>query len=126
AIGSGLEHAESQFMLGEHTRDASLEDTVLLSYVAKKRSEISPGVGKKHTDMFVIPPTGRYFLNHDNIRHLDAAYKKMERSQLKAFKRAKIEIRDYVALLRMEAEKRQLSVTKAAEPEAPLSPIHDR
>jgi hypothetical protein len=37
AIGSGSEHAESQFMLAQHTRDDSLADTSLLTYTAKKR-----------------------------------------------------------------------------------------
>lgn len=62
AIGSGGEHAESQFMLADHTRFASISDTILLAYVAKKRSEVAQGVGEQ-TDMFIISATpSRIFL----------------------------------------------------------------
>lgn len=97
AIGSGGEHAESQFMLAGHTRLASVAETILLTYVAKKRSEVAPGVGKQ-TDMFVITPTeaGRFYLMADQIELLDATYRKMEASQKSALARAKQQIEKYV------------------------------
>jgi hypothetical protein len=106
AIGSGSEHAESQFMLAEHCRDDCLEDTILLSYIAKKRSEVSPGVGTQ-TDMFAIPPTGVYFLTHDNISRLQSIYETMEKSQAKSFKQAKEKVRKYVAELREQLKRAQ-------------------
>ncbi len=55
AIGIGQRHAESQFMFSGHTPINPVQDTLLLAYSAKKRAEVSPGVGKA-TDMFIIGP----------------------------------------------------------------------
>jgi len=56
AIGIGTRHAGSQFMLGRHSWNSPVVDTALLTYIAKKRSEIAPGVGEG-TDMFTIGPS---------------------------------------------------------------------
>jgi hypothetical protein len=42
-------------MLAGHSPFSSSPETLLLTYLAKKRSEIAPGVGKG-TDMFIIGP----------------------------------------------------------------------
>jgi hypothetical protein len=42
AVGIGARHAESQFMLARHAWNTPLVDTTLLSYIAKKRSEVAP------------------------------------------------------------------------------------
>ena len=55
AIGSGAWHAESQFMFAGHARHNPLAETMLLLYAAKKRAEVSPGVGED-TDLFQIGP----------------------------------------------------------------------
>jgi hypothetical protein len=55
SIGIGARHAESQFMLRGHTRLTPMPETALLTYSAKKKSEVAPGVGKG-TDMFAIGP----------------------------------------------------------------------
>jgi 20S proteasome alpha/beta subunit len=60
AIGVGGWHASSQFMFRGHTRYNSIEETLFLTYSAKKRAEVAPGVGEV-TDMFFIgPETGSY------------------------------------------------------------------
>jgi hypothetical protein len=50
AIGAGGRHARSQFMLAGHKWDAPSHESLLLTYIAKKRAEIAPGVGPT-TDM---------------------------------------------------------------------------
>jgi ATP-dependent protease HslVU (ClpYQ) peptidase subunit len=55
AIGSGGNHAASYFMVEGHAGNAELPETVFRTYVAKRRSEIAPGVGLA-TDMHVIGP----------------------------------------------------------------------
>ena len=51
AIGIGARHAESQFMMNGQNPFSNREETLLLTHMAKKRSEVAPGVGKE-TDMF--------------------------------------------------------------------------
>jgi hypothetical protein len=51
AIGAGYWHANSQFMFAGHSRSKPVPQTLLLTYAAKKRAEVAPGVGEA-TDMF--------------------------------------------------------------------------
>jgi hypothetical protein len=55
AIGAGDWHSNSQFMFAKHTRSKSFSETLLLTYAAKKRAEVAPGVGSA-TDMFAVGP----------------------------------------------------------------------
>lgn len=55
AIGVGSWHAESLFMAAGHTRAATTSRALYLTFAAKKRAEIAPGVGSE-TDMFLIGP----------------------------------------------------------------------
>jgi hypothetical protein len=93
AIGSGARHAESQFMLSGHNPHSDRDETLLLTYLAKKRSEIAPGVGKG-TDMFVIGPlpgTVAMMANIEdfNMKEIASIHKKMEQEQAKRFQAAK-------------------------------------
>ena len=115
AIGSGAHHARSEFILGNHSRFDRFEHTILLAYTAKRRSQKAPGVGKQ-TDMFVIPPTGRYFLNHANLERLERLYRQMQRSQDAAFNRAKKSIVDYVSELAAELKAAQAAAPTALAP----------
>lgn len=56
SIGVGAWHSDSQFMLGRHAWCQPVADTLLLVYMAKKRAEVAPGVGKA-TDMFLAGPS---------------------------------------------------------------------
>lgn len=55
AIGIGAEHAGSQFMFARYTMEWTFPRAMLLTYYAKKRAEVAPGVGLE-TDMFCIVP----------------------------------------------------------------------
>jgi len=59
AVGIGAWHAESQFMFERHSPLKSYSDTLFLTYVAKRRSEVAPGVGRD-TDLFAISLNGGY------------------------------------------------------------------
>lgn len=59
AIGIGASHAKSQLMQARYSHSVfNFSAALALTYVAKKRSEIAPGVGKE-TDMFLITRAGR-------------------------------------------------------------------
>lgn len=53
SIGVGQRHAESQFMFSGYTPHWYFPKALYLTYVAKKRAEVAPGVGK-FTDLVVI------------------------------------------------------------------------
>lgn len=52
AIGIGARHAESQLMFASYVRAWPLSHALLLTYSAKRRAEVAPGVGKG-TDLLV-------------------------------------------------------------------------
>jgi ATP-dependent protease HslVU (ClpYQ) peptidase subunit len=53
AIGTGGLHAGVRMSLAQHTKDASLVETIYNVYEAKRAAEVAPGVGKL-TDLAVI------------------------------------------------------------------------
>jgi len=57
AIGIGAFHARSQFISSNHLASDPREKALYTTYVAKKRAEIAPGVGKD-TDTYVIEALG--------------------------------------------------------------------
>jgi len=68
AIGSGSRHASSQFMFARHAWNASLAETLFLSYYAKRKSEVAPGVGQG-TDMVSLGPGLGYTSVHQPDRN---------------------------------------------------------
>jgi 20S proteasome alpha/beta subunit len=55
AIGSGAEHADLLFISEKYHPNCTLDEAFLLTYLAKKRADITPGVGVD-TDLFWIAP----------------------------------------------------------------------
>jgi hypothetical protein len=116
AVGIGGRHAESQFMMAGHNPHSNREETLLLTYMAKKRSEVAPGVGHE-TDMFVIGPTPGSVAMMENIpdfdmKKIDSIYKKMEQEQAKRFQAAKEKTKEYIAAMfaaRAKAQQQQQS-----------------
>lgn len=77
AIGAGRRHAESQFMFARHASWKELPATSLLTYTAKRRSEVAPGVGVD-TDMCIIVNLGGFvWLTESNIGYLKGIYDHM-------------------------------------------------
>ena len=129
AVGIGGRHAESQFMMAGHNPYSNREETLLLTYMAKKRSEVAPGVGRE-TDMFVIGPRPGTIAMMGNIsdfdmKRIDSIYKQMEREQAKRFQAAKEKTKKYIAAMfasRAEAEQQQKSQQGATGPTGSTGP----
>jgi hypothetical protein len=101
AIGIGKFHAESQFMFSGHWSARSFDDTLLLSYAAKKRAEAAPGVGKA-TDIVLIGPLlgNSVKVKDEHIAELDKIYQKSRRANERAIKAAQNETKAFVARVR--------------------------
>jgi hypothetical protein len=108
AIGIGARHAESQFMLATHWWNSPLADTALLTYVAKKRSEVAPGVGAG-TDMFTVGPHLGTFsiLPVELVRQLEHIYRKMKAREDRSQKSANDEVNEYVNQLQAQRAAQQ-------------------
>jgi 20S proteasome alpha/beta subunit len=74
AIGSGGVHAGVRMSLGQHTKAASLIDTIYNVYEAKRSSEVAPGVGKL-TDLAVIRDSKIVFADEDLFKAPEEAHK---------------------------------------------------
>jgi hypothetical protein len=74
AIGSGGVHAGVRMSLGQHTKAASLVDTLYNVYEAKRASEVAPGVGKL-TDLAIIKDGNILFAWAEQIEALEKAHK---------------------------------------------------
>lgn len=66
SIGAGRWHANTQFMFSGHTKNSLASRTALLTFSAKRRAEVAPGVGQG-TDMFMVTSLGGYTLIGDHI-----------------------------------------------------------
>jgi 20S proteasome alpha/beta subunit len=75
SVGIGQRHAESQFMFAGYTPWWYFPKALYLTYVAKKRAEVAPGVGK-YTDLAVITSQPRNVVTLDPhfIPILDRVY----------------------------------------------------
>ena len=113
AIGIGSRHASSQFMFARHAWNSPFADSLLLTYIAKRKAEVAPGVGSG-TDMVTVGPgLGTFVQIGDHvITRLDERYKEIIDSEMSAFSRAKEEIRSYVEELTREAEEARTSASK--------------
>ncbi len=73
-IGTGLPHAEGFLTEADYSAQISLERALWLCYVAKRRSERAPGVGKE-TDIIVIDDeNGVRFLSEESLSALTEVY----------------------------------------------------
>jgi hypothetical protein len=116
AIGAGALHADSQMMFGSHAKWSNFADTLLLTYSAKKRSEVAPGVGAA-TDMFYIgPQVGSYVEIGDHVlSRLDKIYKEEQKRQARARQKSREKTNEYIEELnRASTPKDQGEVPKDA------------
>lgn len=89
AIGVGYWHANSQLMFWGHTKSKPFPEATYVTYSAKRRAEVAPGVGKG-TDMFTVGPVpGSYSPTHENaIEQLKILYESIEQAVLTGTKTA--------------------------------------
>lgn len=111
AIGIGKNHAESQLMFSGHSPWMTFEETLLNTYIAKKRAEAAPGVGKA-TDIVIVGPTLGTFEKVDDkvVDRMDRIYKQMRRSTDTAFQTAKNKSKELVREIRDERDKQQAQI----------------
>lgn len=74
AIGIGGRHASSQLMLSNYSSMCNFSEALLLTYNAKKRSEIAPGVGT-NTDMILVQDSGCIVIDQKIVSDLNKIYK---------------------------------------------------
>ena len=113
AVGIGARHAESQFMLAGHSRYSPMPETLLLTYLAKKRSEVAPGVGEG-TDMFTIGAgLGSLCMlsaiEDFDIKEIASIYEKVETGQRHVLEQGKRATKKYIGKIfkKREAQKKQ-------------------
>lgn len=73
SIGIGAPHSNSVFMAASYGNQTLYYPTFALTYAAKRRAEIAPGVGKL-TDMTVITSDGVFLVEQERIELLRIAY----------------------------------------------------
>jgi hypothetical protein len=73
AVGSGIPHATTAMCLDGQTSKRKISETLYGVYMAKRKAESAPGVGKE-TDLGVITKEGICFLETQNLKDLDALY----------------------------------------------------
>ena len=98
AIGSGAHHVESYFMQSQFTRHFSMPKALLLSYFAKRRSEIAPNVGEQ-TEILLVGPTFGVNATLENVldwKKMDEMYEKIVLSEKAQTDGALVEIADYL------------------------------
>lgn len=121
AIGVGYWHANSQFMFAEHARTKPMAQTLLLTYAAKRRAEVAPGVGEA-TDMFMIGPRlGTYFTIGEHVLvNLKKIYVRTRQRAIKSQQVANKEVVIYVEELNEASttkEQSDVSENSGASPE---------
>jgi hypothetical protein len=92
-------------MFAGHAWNAPFSDTLLLTYYAKRKSEVAPGVGKG-TDMVIVGPNFGSLISVGNhvIAKLDQEYIRITQSEESAFERAKRRIGSYVEELNKQSQ----------------------
>jgi 20S proteasome alpha/beta subunit len=122
AVGAGYWHADSQFMFAGHTRARPMPETLLLTYSAKKRAEVAPGVGSG-TDMFMVGPSlGSYFpVGEHVLDELEAIYQATQQTIRSAEQDAELMVNAYVEeLTAASTPKEQSAATEDDGREAPV------
>src|SRR5262249_17485392 len=115
AIGGGSWHAESQFMFARYAKWASMARCMLVSYIAKKRAEVAPGVGSE-TDMWAVVGLRNLTLNPvqatpyvhvspSHLERLDTIYQRLMKREMEATSEANEAMETYAEEIEAEAER---------------------
>jgi hypothetical protein len=123
SVGIGANHANSEFMFAGHTHDRPYPETLLLTYTAKKRAEVAPGVGEA-TDMFFIGTSLGSFtkITQPLIDKLEETYQTVEKRVEEAVKESEGEINKFfegIIQAAEEAAKKQGGTDAATAQENP-------
>jgi hypothetical protein len=120
SVGIGARHANSQFMLARHHRQRSFAETLLLTFVAKKRSEVAPGVGQQTEMVTMGPQRGTLFhlQRHEVMNRLEALNRRILAGERRAFASARRQIEQYVNEIREQGP----TGGQQPPPEPPVTP----
>jgi hypothetical protein len=128
SIGIGSYHANSHFMFAKYSREEKESKALLTIHQAKKKSEVSPGVGKD-TDMCLIgPQKGTFTLitkppfPTDIVKDLDDFYKKYKEKIEKMDKQTEKDIADYINKQVASPKPQEMSPSPSVSPSASPSP----
>jgi 20S proteasome alpha/beta subunit len=135
SVGIGQRHAESQFMFAGYTPSWKFPEALYLTYAAKRRAEVAPGVGR-YTDLAVITPGpqgGIVPIDRDFIPHLQQLFdaEQAHLATVRDVSTRELEARILAILTKApkppEAPKQSDSVVPDAPPDqqAPPSTTHD-
>jgi hypothetical protein len=103
AIGAGAPHAESQIMASKYATWWNYAQTALLVYSAKKRAEVSPGVGPE-TDMGFISYDGIAPLLQRNRDKIEAIYERWRKQESERHEKG---VRELVEFMRKKEQEDQ-------------------
>jgi 20S proteasome alpha/beta subunit len=120
AIGAGYWHANSQMMNFRHGPRASLADTLLSVFFAKKQAEIAPGVGEA-TDMYIATSLGSSNTLRDNVaEELENRYAEEKRRQKRVATTSRQKINVFVqGILNAPPAQTQAELPAPTEPVPP-------
>jgi 20S proteasome alpha/beta subunit len=119
-IGIGARHASAQFMQARHGVGALLPETLLLTYSAKRRSEVSPGVGVG-TDMFIIGPDkgSSSPVGRDIINGLRDIYKSVRTQEKEILQKSREAVNQFVQQIIEKANTKEQADSKIDGEEPP-------
>lgn len=122
SIGVGAWHANSQFMFAGHTRSRPLPETLWLTYSAKRRAEVAPGVGEG-TDMFMVGPNlGSYApLRVEVLQALEEIYRDTRINERELARQADEKVKHYVEEITAAATPPATPEAQSTVPEATVS-----
>jgi hypothetical protein len=106
AIGAGARHANAHFMMSAQSGATSVAETLWNSYLAKKRAEVAPGVGRDATDIGMVGPQlgANMILDAGALKsQLEKVYKQTIEMEEAARKSASKEMVSYVEGLAQQA-----------------------
>ena len=81
AVGIGAWHAKSRLMQIGYANNTNLAPALAATYAAKKSAEIAPGVGQKHTDLWLILKDTIFPLWDDVAGPLRSLYDQFEKDR---------------------------------------------
>lgn len=126
AIGAGARHARAHFMLANQSNAMSATETLWNTYMAKKRSEVAPGVGEQ-TNIGMVGPQLGYSVTFSDpknpilTKQLEQVYKKTIRMEKKARETAAKEMVEYVE--KLEKERNEQKAIQQTTPVTPPSEV---
>jgi hypothetical protein len=119
AIGAGARHAESQFMFARHAGTKQFPETQLLTYTAKRRAEVAPGVGPD-TDLFVVFGLGGYqTLPPHEVDRVKQLYERLKKAQDAATTKADNAAKKYIEQLFEKVKQQVRDANSQERPEVP-------